>query len=277
MRVRWTWLRSVEGWAGRRNDVLYGCRDAMGAGERARHLVVLFPGDLMASRDQDGDARAPSYEHAANDMLANDEDAGALVLVRPYDNSRGVAVYDNFVDVDEATGCALMQDPRGHATDHLFALLRNVHAQTGADVSRIVLSGFSRGGIVLNQMVAELAGRSMPHTLWNSVCGVRWLDPGNSPANGSFPLDPAAVDRFAGLCARQSVHVALAGTPFQWDNPSRPRTRQEMTTFVDLLRHRLPKHLLTVHYLHADAPPSIEKHFDVLAARLRPTAADPHA
>lgn len=67
------------------------------------------------------------------------------------------------------------------------------------------------------------------------------------------------------------LHTAVS------DREGRPRTRQEMTTFVDLLRHRLPKHLLTVHYLHADAPPSIEKHFDVLAARLRPTAADPHA
>lgn len=168
MRVRWTWLRSVEGWAGRRNDVLYGCRDAMGAGEGPRHLVVLFPGDLMASRDQDGDARAPSYEHAANDMLANDEDAGALVLVRPYDNSRGVAVYDNFVDVDEATGCALMQDPRGHATVRCrnnarrYCVLNN-RVLTGSSVcASSQRACANRRRRLANRPVRVLSGRHCP-------------------------------------------------------------------------------------------------------------------
>ncbi|CAM9342412.1 unnamed protein product [Ectocarpus sp. 12 AP-2014] len=162
------WCRGIEGGS---NEVLY-----LGQ-EEARGNVVLFPGDV-----QDLHHRMISVGHeefsdycveSTARTIARRFPGHAVWVVLPKTHVHGaLASYDNFAKTDWATGGAVLEYlPDGSACEHLEALLGAaadaVHQEDdrfGVTTSRrpdislpLTLVGFSKGVVVLNQLVTELA------------------------------------------------------------------------------------------------------------------------
>ncbi|CAN0392613.1 unnamed protein product, partial [Ectocarpus sp. 8 AP-2014] len=162
------WCRGIEGGS---NEVLY-----LGQ-EEARGNVVLFPGDV-----QDLHHRMISVGHeefsdycveSTARTLARRFPGHAVWVVLPKTHVHGaLASYDNFAKTDWATGGAVLEYlPNGSACEHLEALLGAaadaVHQEddrcgnitsSRPDISLpLTLVGFSKGVVVLNQLVTELA------------------------------------------------------------------------------------------------------------------------
>lgn len=116
-------------------------------------------------------------------------------------------------------------------------------APTACSDDGLHLVGFSKGGVVLNQIIAELAGGSDTcdpalEFLFRHLRGIHYVDVGlNSP--GAYLHDEATLRSFArGFVGRGQPlpHVTLFGTWRQWQDRTRPHIDFERRAFAACLR-----------------------------------------
>lgn len=170
------------------------------------------------------------------------------------------------------------------ALPHLFWLLRDAIKQVvkggGVRISKeamfslpLILIGFSKGCVVLNQLVHELGkyvhlqeeaqGTSNIEQLRSFVHQIKaiyWLDAGHSGEKEAWVTDDHLLDHLAALGAKVRVHV----TPHQVKCPARPWIGEEEKAFVTKLKKRGVDVEDTLHF--GDDERSLEKHFRVLDA-----------
>ena len=170
---------------------------------------------------------------------------------------------------------------------HLHALLHDAIEQvkkTGAlELSvedtfnlPLVMIGFSKGCIVLNQILHELVNyvpiegpaedrhnglQSKKNTLENFVKKFKemyWLDSGHSGDSGAWVTDGEVLKCLVHLSITIHIHV----TPHQMSYPGRPWNRDEERAFVESLTKLGVKVLEKLHF--DDEPRSFLNHFRVL-------------
>ncbi|XP_076470601.1 LOW QUALITY PROTEIN: mitochondrial protein C2orf69 homolog [Babylonia areolata] len=132
--------------------------------------------------------------------------------------------------------------------------------QTIPDVP-VHLIGFSKGCIVLNQLVHELESEqdnSRIKKFIGQIQSMTWLDGGHSGGSNTWVTDPDAVGHLLPLGISIHVHV----TPYQVKDPMRRWIGKEKRRFVELLRKDGAKVADKLHF--EDEPRSIENHFRVL-------------
>ena len=159
------------------------------------------------------------------------------------------------------------------AISHLHQLLMNGAEAATIDISSLplVLVGFSRGYVVLNQMVHEL-----DHVLHNHhpegdavkglddysflklVKEIYWLDSGHNGECGAWMTREKDVKALASLGAELYIHV----TPQQVSDPLRVWIREEHTIFLEELKKLGAKVYDKLHF--SDQPRCLENHFKVL-------------
>lgn len=127
----------------------------------------------------------------------------------------------------------------------------------------LVLVGFSKGCVVLNQFLHELADVESSTTpelknFVGSISAWYWLDGGHSKETNTWITDEDVLVELATLKTKINVHV----TPYQMSDPSRPYIGEEERVFVDTLK-RLGADVTET--LHFDGQTrSLKIHFRVL-------------
>ncbi|KAF8765506.1 hypothetical protein HU200_008655 [Digitaria exilis] len=162
---------------------------------------------------------------------------------------------------------------------------------------RTIILGFSKGGVVVNQLVTELscwASESMknsvdvsqlnqsysPHNLLvptsssnvlSSVSEFHYVDVGLNCA-GAYITDQVMIKKIGDyvLHTGQNLRFVLHGTPRQWSDPNRSWVRKEKDIMLQLLRDEATrcdgKLLLSEKVYFEGRPRSLLMHFEILEA-----------
>jgi len=171
------------------------------------------------------------------------------------------SIYSNFISSEnlDEFGSVKSFDSRGTACEHLLALLKfsckKVHEMTEFQPEfnkAITLLGFSKGAMVLNQLISELSVKLSPfqcesgsdsdytssdsepdepysNILFKRVKAIHFLDPGNGPLKGSWVLNHRAIASLVKFPIKMYIH----GTKYQWGSKLRPWLLAEKDSFVN--------------------------------------------
>lgn len=287
---------TATGVRGQQNSLVYYCPPSPD-----RHAVY-FQGDTQDLRSQ---MEAQYVEisrwkefclESTCDLLRKKFPSAAVWIVRPSRMLRNLfSSFHNFVE-SSITGVPEYSSAPS-AVPQLVQLLRNavqqVHASSHGGLRKslqemfslpVVLVGFSKGCVVLNQIVHELAnyvspapsstgpppasrspispslvphGKQIIRDFVGRVTAFYWLDAGHSGDHGAWVTDDDLLRVLATLRVEVHVHV----TPHQVLCPQRPWIGEEKCEFVAKLRQFGATVKETLHF-EEDA--SLEKHFKVL-------------
>ncbi|XP_061548777.1 mitochondrial protein C2orf69 homolog [Phycodurus eques] len=165
--------------------------------------------------------------------------------------------------------------PNGGALRHLRSLL--IHGMERAGLPNTIrpagggtgtparfsltLVGFSKGCVVLNQVVYELAGAlADPHLsdFAGSLSDMFWLDGGHPGGSETWVTDR----RLLGQLATSGIGVHAHVTPYEVRDPMRAWVGREHASFVKTLEEFGARLYDKLHF--EDESPSIENHFRVI-------------
>ncbi|XP_036395855.1 UPF0565 protein C2orf69 homolog [Megalops cyprinoides] len=251
------------------------CSSDTEAAEDGNRHVVFFPGDIqnfqqeMSLQPEGAQWQCWSLERVA--LILGRRFPGRHIWVirasRMYLHK--FSCYHNFVE-SNLFG-APEHSPDYGALRHLRALLRHGMEQAGLLPSAspsfpppgfsLALVGFSKGCVVLNQMVYELAGaRTDPELapFLRSVTDMYWLDGGHPGGSETWVTDRRALQELAASGAALHAHV----TPYEVRDPMRAWVGREHRRFVRTLEELGARLVNTLHF--EDEPASIDNHFRVI-------------
>ena len=178
------------------------------------------------------------------------------------------SVYSNFVESDDG-GCP-NHYPGQNSWSELRTLLNTaekrrieIRHDTIADRQNIpiVLVAFSKGCVVLNQLLYDLKDAREDDTLApfvNNVKAMYWLDGGHNGGSKTWITSDEVLQNLVGLDVDVFTHV----TPYQIKDPSRKWIGREQKRFVEKLQNLGIQVKDTIHF--ADDKRCIENHFRVL-------------
>ena len=129
------------------------------------------------------------------------------------------------------------------------------------DSGAVILVGFSKGCVVLNQLLYDLAAAKVDgelSTFVNRVRAMYWLDGGHNGGSNTWITSDEILHSLVGLDMEIFSHV----TPYQIKDPMRKWIGKEQKKFVKKLQNLKIITTNTVHF--ADEERSIENHFGVL-------------
>lgn len=87
-----------------------------------------------------------------------------------------------------------------HSLDHLDNLLKNLSSQIDQiDDYRLILIGFSKGCVVLNQFLHEFATINEKNEIIERIQDMYWLDGGHSGGNHTWINAKKVLEHFAKL------------------------------------------------------------------------------
>uniref|UniRef100_UPI00358F1A1A mitochondrial protein C2orf69 homolog n=1 Tax=Myxine glutinosa TaxID=7769 RepID=UPI00358F1A1A len=222
---------------------LFGAPKHSSNGHAFEHLLaLLLHGGRQASRIIKGSAEFSDFVQEHNGGFSTGKSACDAAATKANDNLRESASPEK-LQTDGAKGSCRIQDC-------LFQL-----------PTQLTLVGFSKGCVVLNQLVYELStAQQQPElaALMHCITDFFWLD-GGHPGGSDTWVTAEEPLRELGACGA-TVHVHVS--PYQVQDPQRAWIGREQRRFVRTL------HLLggsvqeKVHF--EDEEPSLEKHFRIL-------------
>ncbi|XP_019724740.1 mitochondrial protein C2orf69 homolog [Hippocampus comes] len=165
--------------------------------------------------------------------------------------------------------------PDGGALRHLRSLLvhgmeraglpNTIRAPGDASGTRagfsLTLVGFSKGCVVLNQVVHELAGALADPRVSDfagSLSDMFWLDGGHPGGSETWVTDRSLL----GQLATSGIGIHAHVTPYEVRDPTRAWVGREHACFVKTLEELGARLYDKLHFV--DEPPSIENHFRVI-------------
>lgn len=128
---------------------------------------------------------------------------------------------------------------------------------------QVTLVGFSKGCVVLNQIIYELSTVSAGvdprlNDFASRISAMYWLDGGHNGESNTWITDEKFLDHLAKHVPRIRVHV----TPYQIKDATRPWIGKEQKKFVENLRSLGANVKVKVHF--QDRDPSLAFHFKLL-------------
>ena len=153
--------------------------------------VIFFPGDIQDSESKMSESSIAqnftdfSYEQTLQ-ILHSKYKQSNIFIVRPSLKSEDISLYGKYLDCDK-NGNVQKYDPNGFATQALFLLIENYLCNDIDDLP-IILIGFSRGGLVLNQILSEMGYSVYSSAIFSRVCEMHWLDCGNGEKDNCYPV-----------------------------------------------------------------------------------------
>uniref|UniRef100_A0A3Q2Y8B9 Chromosome 2 open reading frame 69 n=1 Tax=Hippocampus comes TaxID=109280 RepID=A0A3Q2Y8B9_HIPCM len=125
----------------------------------------------------------------------------------------------------------------------------------------LTLVGFSKGCVVLNQVVHELAGALADPRVSDfagSLSDMFWLDGGHPGGSETWVTDRSLL----GQLATSGIGIHAHVTPYEVRDPTRAWVGREHACFVKTLEELGARLYDKLHFV--DEPPSIENHFRVI-------------
>ncbi|KAF4517493.1 hypothetical protein B566_EDAN004532 [Ephemera danica] len=139
------------------------------------------------------------------------------------------------------------------------------------DKAELILVGFSKGCVVLNQILYEFHYLKTltpdDDTMMRLVSRIQemyWLDGGHAGGKNTWITSRSLLETLTRLGIGIHVHV----TPYQVQDERRPWIRKEEKTFTELLRRLGAPVTRTLHF--ENQPASLLTHFEVLTAFRQP-------
>ncbi|XP_007898339.2 UPF0565 protein C2orf69 homolog [Callorhinchus milii] len=126
---------------------------------------------------------------------------------------------------------------------------------------RTILIGFSKGCVVLNQLLHELSEAQKDEELAafiQTISQVYWLDGGHAGGSNTWVTSPEVLQELA----RTGIPVQTHVTPYQVRDSMRAWIGKEHEKFVRLLRELGANVTDQLHF--ENQPPSLKNHFQVL-------------
>lgn len=123
----------------------------------------------------------------------------------------------------------------------------------------VKLIGFSKGVVVLNQILRELSSSSDTVV---KISTIMWLDGGHNGGQGIWPTDKKLLETLVD----KNISVDVRVTPYQVKNTNRPWIGREEKSFTSTLI-RLGAKISRKLYFE-DQPASIDNHFSVIKTLL---------
>ncbi|OQV19005.1 hypothetical protein BV898_06863 [Hypsibius exemplaris] len=262
---------AVPGYANRVNDLL------VAGSPQSTEAVVFFGGDI-----QDLEVVMGAHREAATfsrwslektTRLLEGQFANHLIVaVRPSRRQDIVlSCFDNFVKSTDAVSPS-EHAPNQHALEHLDLLLESLSGLLGEvdfhrHLSCVKIVGFSKGCVVLNQLVYEFptwlaqnSAVSAPSIL-RKIGRMYWLDAGHSGPVEYWITQPRLLDSLREL--NVGVHVVIS--PYQVGNLRRPSYVPQLEEFLRICGQLgVLKDVTKLHEGKAFADATIDDHFDTL-------------
>ena len=177
--------------------------------------------------------------------------------------------FANFVASNDI-GCP-DHSPGQKSWHHLQALLKSAVALLSEDLPSLnllpsadlpaELVGFSKGCVVLNQLLYDLREAKLDESTQNFVNLVKrihWLDGAHNGGSNTWITDEVVLEALKGLQIRVAAHV----TPYQVKDPMRLWIGKEQKKFVERVRKQGIDVMNTLHF--ANVQRSLDCHFKVL-------------
>lgn len=272
-------------------------------------IAVLFQGDRIEAYGVDAEVmRLQEPDVQARCIASRFPNTWATVVISPSRTEAGAACFDHFFEKLTLTGEPLGYKPgMFKASSQLCSLLMNSGLLVSDSVSDdlasnarkfppCVVIGFSKGGIVLNQLLTEMAGCNMTVSsdqqpgqmqrcpssascsaeLLQSITEFHFLDTGLN-CRGAHLTDSEIISALgAAMKEEKDKSIAdvlgnkkkpilyLHGTPRQWTDARRPFIAAERDTFIQLCE----KNDVSINskYYFEGQKPSLRMHFDILTA-----------
>jgi len=219
-------------------------------------VVVYFGGDVQdlevnMSKHRDN----KNYSHWSLEktamLLSKAFPETFIALVRPSRMEKGTfSCYDNFVRSNS------VGSPE-HSTDHgalihLSQLLVNLGLNP--NTWSLTLVGFSKGVVVLNQLIRELRVTQEDPRIINII----WLDGGHNGGKDIWPTDRQLLQSFM----ERNIRIHVRVTPYQVQNSNRPWIGKEEKLFTSYLSRAGAKIERKLYF--NEEPASIENHFRII-------------
>ena len=204
-----------------------------------------------------------SYENTLG-ILANRFPDRVICLCKPsHLHLNTYACYDALVDrANDRGDPAYNSSPKSLASLSVCLDRLCKEQQVPSCIEEIAVVGFSKGCIVLNQMLYEIHTASQDERLALFLSKLRefyWLDGGHNGTAGIWISDRKLLESFAQLKPRVYVGV----TPYQMKSVTKPWAAKEKLRFVEGLRKAGVMEIKEVEHFF-DEPPSLENHFRIL-------------
>ncbi|CAF2454816.1 unnamed protein product [Rotaria sp. Silwood2] len=200
----------------------------------------------------------------------------SIVIIRPNEMKDGTfSRFSNFVPKTNEYGDPISYDTNNLiGLHHLRALDEQIMKQT-TSLSDIILVGFSKGCVVLNQLLHELTVLRFMTTdvdLSKFVSRIRtiiWLDSGHNNGNRImiWPTDKNLISTLVHYQIKTEIYV----TSYQINSqsPYKQYHTQQYKKFSELLIEQSTNlsgndHKTINKMFFADEPPSLDKHFELL-------------
>ncbi|KAM7380892.1 hypothetical protein PAMP_004162 [Pampus punctatissimus] len=246
-----------------------------------RH-VVFFHGDIqnfqeeMSVQPEGAQWLSWSLEQVALILGQRFPDHHVWVVRASHMYLHKFSCYHNFVESNMFGAPEhLPYSPDFGAFHHLRALLSHgmqranlpepLWPQGGADGIpsgfSLTLVGFSKGCVVLNQMVYELAGARADRQMSpfvKSISDMFWLDGGHPGGNETWVTDKQVLKELAASGVSLHAHV----TPYEVCDPMRAWVGREHRHFIKTLEEFGASLHQQLHF--KDEPPTIKNHFRVI-------------
>ncbi|CAG0889482.1 unnamed protein product [Darwinula stevensoni] len=260
-------LLGVQGFETRKNDVVYA--SPLVAAEGAP-VIVYFGGDVQDYREnmeahRDNRRYARWDLESTAELLSSKFPKSHVMVVKPARMElKTFSCYDNFVQFTAEITPQI--GGNWNAVAHLQLLLVSAFSLLNPPISmekqELQLIGFSKGCVVLNQLLHELhfhktTSLQVPDVL-KRVVSMTWLDGGHAGGKDTWVVQRQVLQTFAQTGIGIDVHV----TPYQVQDPNRPWIGKEEKRFSETLRALGAPIRRTLHF--AEESPSLHLHFQLL-------------
>ncbi|GMH42426.1 hypothetical protein BSKO_10345 [Bryopsis sp. KO-2023] len=241
--------------------------------ENSTSPVIFFVGDQLESKGTPPEIYQLQDPKNQVSILAEKFPGSSVMVVVPSRLEAGFACFDHFLD--KTTRCG---EPLGYVGKTLTASrqMESILSEGGAEFKNrtagIKVLGFSKGGVVLNQLLAEMGSireslgvgnegirkdNAKIFEFLSSIREMHYLDVGLH-CRGGYLTDPRSLQGLGDF----EVSVFLHGTPRQWKDVRRPWVLNEKNMSKALLREEgVPVHEKL--YLENESP-GLAMHFNIL-------------
>uniref|UniRef100_A0A1I8PM39 Uncharacterized protein n=1 Tax=Stomoxys calcitrans TaxID=35570 RepID=A0A1I8PM39_STOCA len=177
----------------------------------------------------------------------------------------------HYNNINDSNNCSAQQQPN---STQLQSTQQHQHSNPlwwreslNLDKSKLILIGFSKGCVVLNQFIYEFhylktltPDDSTMGRLLSRISDMYWLDGGHGGQKNTWITSRSLLETLTRMAINIHVHL----TPYQVQDDRRPWIRKEEKIFTDLLR-RLGAQI--TRHLHYDSQTAnLMTHFEVLQA-----------
>lgn len=272
--------KNVPGITSRFNDIIYSHPIL----PPSQDILVYFGGDvqdIQENMEQHADSKKYiewSLQNTAQILTTNFPNKHVLI-VRPsrmyVTRNAMFSCFDNFVPANKYGVPSFF--PAHNALKHLKELIKSCleHFETSnlnkdsiqfrIENMKLLLMGFSKGCVVLNQLLHEFhyhQHRPEPDIEINNfikfIGSMWWLDGGHAGSKDTWITEKSILESFAKLKIDVHIHV----TPYQIQDSHRPWIRKEENQFRSILQSMGIPVERTLHF--AGKSRSLKLHFDLL-------------